>query len=585
MLLALDRSGAFLANLRVLTFVSAVVLTLLVIFEKLSRLGLIPMSALLLGYAVLAARHATVIFSEKLSRAILLLNERGLVRLSGGWRTFPQTGTDVPPEGHLYASDLDVVGHASLFQRLDETGTAAGASTLLDWLVAPRASTSELVARQNAVRSLAPRLDFRQLLVAETRMAGEAKADPSRFLDWAETPPELQRYTWAYRLAHLLPPFTVGAGILAIATPLSPLLFWIGLGCQLAINVIVRRACNATWTALRLGDVGFLRFEEAFRAIDKESFDDPTLVALQKAFADGPKVSIRLRAFSRLLGLAEIKGSGQLHPIINALFMWDLHVFYRLNRWKKAHGHGVRKWFEALASFEALSCLAAWAFERPADVFPSFRDGPAYFVAQGLGHPLLEQPVRNDLDLKGPGSGLIITGSNMSGKTTFLRAIGLNAVMAQAGLPVCATQLELSRSHVVTSMRIFDSLERGVSYFYAEVERVKRLVDEANAHPNACLFLLDELFMGTNTRERQVASRHLLTLLLDKGCIGAVTTHDITLCSVAEDRAPFVRNVHFRDHLEDDRMVFDYRLREGVVQTSNALEILRRAGVPMPAAE
>jgi DNA mismatch repair ATPase MutS len=172
----------------------------------------------------------------------------------------------------------------------------------------------------------------------------------------------------------------------------------------------------------------------------------------------------------------------------------------------------------------------------------------------------------------------------MSGKTTLMRAMGLTQVMALAGLPVCASSLQVSVAQVLTSMRVKDSLERGVSYFYAEVQRIKALLDAAQADRDRCLFLLDELFMGTNTKERQIASRQLVLMLLDAGACGAVTTHDLSLCELSVERPTLIRNVHFRDDVSGGDMTFDYRLREGIVQTTNALEVLRRAGVPVQAA-
>lgn len=201
--------------------------------------------------------------------------------------------------------------------------------------------------------------------------------------------------------------------------------------------------------------------------------------------------------------------------------------------------------------------------------------------ATALGHPLLDAPVPNDVSLPGPRHALLITGSNMSGKTTLMRAVGANVVLALAGAPVNARSFRLSPLQTLTSMRVKDSLERGVSYFYAEVQRIKAVLDAAQAARGQALFLLDEILLGTNTRERQIASREVLRLLLGTGAIGAVTTHDLSLAVLADEPGAHVVNVHFRDHLEAGKMVFDYRLRQGVVDTTNALRVLRLAGVPV----
>ncbi|MFT3707918.1 MAG: DNA mismatch repair protein MutS [Archangium sp.] len=578
---ALDRQGATLANLRTLTFLGSIAIVLAVIFEKLPAIALLGAVATFAAYVWLAIVHARVIRNEDFAKVKLALNQRGVARLDGKWHEFPSTGEGKLPEGHLYAGDLDIVGKGSLFQRLDDTGTSAGEARLLGWLLEAAPSSDEIRSRQGAVKELAPLLDFRQSLVAEARLAGKKdKANPSRFLEWAEAPSALSAIRWAFPVAHVLPVVTLTCGLLSSNGVISSMPFYVGLILQIAIIVSTRKQIGAMWAALTLGERGFVRFEETFRAIDAEKFQVARLASLQKGLQDGPSVSQRLARFARLMGFAELKHSGQMHPIINALTLWDLLVLFRIDRWREEHGKGVRKWFESLAELEALSSFASWNFERPEDAFPEVGDGPVLVEATELGHPLLEKPVKNDVKFfPAPGHGLVITGSNMSGKTTLMRATGLNTVMALAGLPVCAKSMKVNRVQVLTSMRVKDSLERGVSYFYAEVQRIKTVLDTAKAHKDRCLFFLDELFMGTNAKERQIASKQLLMMLLDLGASGAVTTHDLSITELAAERPSAIRNVHFRDEMKDGEMIFDYRLREGVVQTTNALEVLRRAGV------
>jgi hypothetical protein len=579
-LVALDRQGARLANLRTLTFLTFLALLGLVIFVKLPRWALVGSLASLAAYVALAVVHARVIGQEAREKVRKSLNERGLKRLSGQWHDFPETGAALMPEAHLYAADLDVLGQGSLFQRLDDTGTKAGERQLAAWLLEASATGDEVRARQGAVKELTPLLDFRQALVTEARLAGQDKADPTRFIAWTEAPSFLSKVQWAWPLAHVLPVFTLGAGIASAFFDVTALPFWAGVLVQLAIVRLTGESLNHMWVALSSGEQGFVRFEETFAAIDRQTFTHPRLVALKAGVQGaGPSVSERLAAFARLMGFAELKNSGQMHPVINVLTLWDLHVLFRVERWRKTHGVGVRAWFDSLAQLEALSAFAGYSFERDADVFPEIADTGFVLEATQLGHPLLDRPVRNDVHLDGAGHALVITGSNMSGKTTLMRTMGLSAVMALAGLPVPARTFRVGRAQVLTSMRVKDSLERGVSYFYAEVQRIKLLLDTATTNPGACLFLLDELFMGTNAKERSLASKHLLRELLKLGAAGAVTTHDLALCELAQELSGRVRNVHFRDVVTNGEMTFDYTLRDGVVTTTNALEVLRRAGV------
>ncbi len=576
----LDAKGGRFANLRLATFLIAVGLALTTLFGRLPGWGFLAALGTMAIYAAFAVRHAKVIREERTAKTVLLLNERGLARLAGKWRDFPSQGERYRVDGHLYVGDLDVFGHGSLFQRLDETSTQTGEKLLAGWLSAPTKSIAEISARQNALKQLSPLIDFRQLLVSETRQAVAQKADPSKFIRWVENGSSIASLKWAFVLAHILPLVTFGLWVGAQTQVLLEWVPYLGLGLQIAVVVITAPKLAEMYAQLAMGEQGFVQFEHTFEAIDAQQFSDPLLSRLKLGLATGgPPVSKRLKAFERLHGFASLRSAKEVHWIINALLLWDLHFLFRIERWRSALGTGVRGWFESLAQLEALSSMATWGYENPAHCWPEVDDSPVHFDAQQLGHPLLDAPVRNDVTLEGPGTALVITGSNMSGKTTLMRAMGLNTVMALAGMPVCASALKVSAVQVLTSMRVKDSLERGVSYFYAEVQRIKAVLDVARANPQKTIFLLDELLMGTNTRERQIASRELMRMLLSTGAAGALTTHDLSLTELASDPKVKVRNVHFCDLEKNGEMTFDYLLRDGVVETTNALDVLRRAGV------
>jgi hypothetical protein len=576
----LDARGGRLANLRLATFLIAVGLALATLFGKLPGWGFLAALGSMAIYAALAVRHAKVIREERTAKTVLLLNERGLQRLAGKWREFPSQGERYRVEGHLYVGDLDVFGQGSLFQRLDETSTQAGEKLLAGWLSAPTKSAAEIKARQSALKELAPLIDFRQTLVSETRQVVVQKADPSKFIRWVENGSSIASLKWAFALAHVLPLVTFGLWVGVQARVLLDWVPYVGLGLQIAVVVITSPKLAEMYAQLAMGEQGFVQFEHTFEAIDAQQFSDPLLGRLKTGLATGgPPVSQRLKHFERLHGFASLRSAKEVHWLVNALLLWDLHFLFRIERWRSELGTGVRGWFESLAQLEAFSSMATWAYENPTHAWPEVDEGPVHFEGKALGHPLLDNPVRNDLALEGPGTAVVITGSNMSGKTTLMRAMGLNTVIALAGMPVAAESLKVSVAQVLTSMRVKDSLERGVSYFYAEVQRIKAVLDVAKANPGKTLFLLDELLMGTNTRERQIASRELMRMLLSTGASGALTTHDLSLTELASYPGVKVRNVHFRDLEKDGEMTFDYVLREGVVETTNALEVLRRAGV------
>jgi hypothetical protein len=294
-----------------------------------------------------------------------------------------------------------------------------------------------------------------------------------------------------------------------------------------------------------------------------------------------------MRRLERTMELADTRHSRMSHFPLQILTLWDVHVLWRLERWQRDNGRRLRDWLDALGRLEALSALAALAHDHPAWSYPELSDGPAVIHADGLGHPLIpgRDRVTNDLEVGPPGTYVLVTGSNMSGKSTLLRAIGVNVVLAQAGAPVCARRLRLPPLAVHTSMRVQDSLAAGVSHFMARLLRLKEIVaaaSEAKASGRTMLYLLDEILQGTNTAERLAASRRVISHLVAQGAIGVVTTHDLALAE-AEELSDAVRPVHFRETFrsEDGRssMSFDYRLRPGVATSRNALRLMELVGL------
>jgi len=355
---------------------------------------------------------------------------------------------------------------------------------------------------------------------------------------------------------------------------------WLFLIIPAAMLLLARRGIARSFEGLELGQRGADRLARALLRVEEEPFTSPELLALARGTEGAIAPSAAMRQLARLSSMAEQRRN-QLHVVVNVLTLWDLHVFFRLDDWRRRYGRDVAGWLDRLADVEALACLGGYLHDRPDLVMPEVLEAGPRFVAERLSHPLLDDAVANDVSLERPGQLLLVTGSNMSGKSTLLRAIGLNTVLALAGGPVSTRRLSLSAVHTWTSMRVQDSLEQGVSFFYAEVRRLKRVLDGAAATPGAALVLVDEMLLGTNTRERRLASGEVVHLLLASGCIGAVTTHDLSLAELAATDGSRLHAVHFQDVLEDGQMRFDYKLRDGVVKSTNALRVLALAGIPV----
>ncbi|MRG94213.1 MutS family DNA mismatch repair protein [Polyangium spumosum] len=584
----LARRSARLSGLRGLLFLVALGSLGYGFFRSLPMIGWVLVA---LGWAVfiaVVAVHGSLVNRETEVQARLGIVDRALARLAGTLPDALPSGPATDPR-HPYAIDLDVFGSASVFRLLDETRTAPGTEALARWL-AERASPAEIAARQGAVRELAGLTAFREDLATIGAAAGTRGRATAPLVAWAEAEPVLRDglSRTLVRAAFVLVPLTVGLFALShgLGNALPPLLgraYLAPFALQIVVLFLLSAKIQPALAQAASKEAPFGRYRDLFARIEAEELRAPRLVELRAALlggSDGPSASRELASFERVLGFVELRHSGLVHLLANVLLLWDVFCMAALERFRLRAGRHVRGWFSALGDLEALASLGAFAYEHPDFAFPVVEEGPPRFVAERLGHPLIPGKTRrvNDLVIDGPGSGILVTGSNMSGKSTWLRSMGLAAVLAQAGAPVCARKLQMTPLSVRTSMRISDSLEQGVSHFYAELEKLKSVVDAAD-RGEPVFFLLDEVLHGTNSRERHIGARAVVVHLLDKGAIGAVTSHDLALADLEAQTGGRVTNVHFQEHVEEGKMTFDYVLRPGVVSTTNALRLMRLVGI------
>ncbi|MCH9684291.1 MAG: DNA mismatch repair protein MutS [Deltaproteobacteria bacterium] len=504
----------------------------------------------------------------------------GLRRIDDTWMGRGFGGESLRPEDHPYAADLDVLGEGSLFELLCTARTGAGQQRLATWLLAA-SPLPELRARQAAVEALRQRLDLREALdLAGDRF--DAELDPTMVVAWGAAP------------ATMAPPSARRWGLVAWVVPAASLVamaawIWGGWGpgpfaglllvtwvVGRATRGFVRRAhLSAERSALQLSALA-----RVLGCLEAEDFDDPTLHALHTTLVSGrSSASTSIRRLARLLAWAEA-ARGQLFSPIAFALLWSLHFSIAIERWRQAHGPAIEGWLDALGRLEALASLSAFAYEHPEDPFAELVDDQVGLDGQQLGHPLLPatQCVRNSITLDASVRACIVSGSNMSGKSTYLRTIGINVVLGLAGAPVRAERLRMSALRIGATLRVQDSLQTGTSRFFAEITRLRSVVADAEAGPGV-LFLLDEILHGTNSNDRREGGHAVVQGLLAKGAVGLVTTHDLALATDNDD--PRIINVHFCDELRDGQLHFDYRLREGVVRTSNALALMAAVGLPV----
>jgi hypothetical protein len=528
----------------------------------------------------------------RLGRAVAFY-ERALARLDGRWAgTGGETGRRFLDDAHLNARDLDLFGDASLFELLSSARTRIGEETLAAWLKAP-SDPPAVRARQEAVLELAGRTDLREDLAvlgedARTGVHAEELAawgERSARLDTPGVP------AWAWLLS--------AGGALAVLGLLAWLavllgLLQLGAGTSTGLHAYVL-ALFAVCVAVkwrfhaRSADI-FRDVAEAAHdlelltgvvgRLEAERFSASRLAVLRAAL-DVERIppSRRIKQLNGLMSLLDSRDHLVVR-LIGPLLLWDLHLAYAIERWRRTSGPAMRRWLAAVGEVEALSSLAGYRYEHPDDVFPDLDAGAPCFDADGLGHPLLSEAVtvRNDVRIVGQLRVLVVSGSNMSGKSTLLRTVGVNAVLAQAGAPVRARHLRLSPLEIGASIRIEDSLEAGVSRFYAEITRLGQIMRRAGQAPPV-LFLIDELLHGTNSHDRRIGAEAIVRGLVARGAIGLVTTHDLALAHVADALGARGANVHFEDVVRDGRISFDYRMRPGVVEKSNALALMRSVGL------
>jgi hypothetical protein len=535
------------------------------------------LAPLVLVFAGLMKEHDRVIRRRDAAARAVGFYERGLARIEDRWMGGGEAGDRFRDDDHPYANDLDLFGSGSLFELLSIARTRAGEETLARWLKSP-AAPDAVRARQQAVEEMTPSLDLREsLALAGTDM--RSGVNSALLVEWAAAPAVLGRQ-WPWTLASVL---TIGAIAAAVYGILIRRPEPIALVAVLEVLLSIRwrrrvqHVLHAADQAARDLDV----LAHVLAQLERERFESRRLSELRAALGeDGVTAS---RAIRQLHYLAEMHDwqHNQFFAPLAAFLLWGTHLAHAIERWRTRHGSKVSGWLAVVGEFEAFSSLSAYRYEHPEDAFPHIvDDGPAAYDGDALGHPLLPaaRMVRNDVHLSGGICLLVVSGSNMSGKSTLLRTVGINAVLAFAGAPVRASQLHLTPLAIGATLRIQDSLQEGRSRFYAEITRIRRLADLANG-PLPLLFLLDELFHGTNSHDRLVGATGVLRSFVERGAIGLITTHDLALTSIADDLAPQAVNVHFEDTFEGGEIRFDYRMKPGPVTRSNAIALMRSVGL------
>jgi hypothetical protein len=499
-----------------------------------------------------------------------------VARIEDRWTGTGSAGERFEDPHHVYASDLDLFGKGSLFELLSLARTRMGEDTLASWLLSP-APPDVIRSRHACLQDLRHRLDLRED-VAMLGAHANVGVRPDALMAWAETPNAITRPAarWAAWLLPVLAACSVVVWqVWGTVTPLL-LVLVIEAGVRQAFKKSLSRMLQGTEAAfedLRL-------FESLLLRLEREPFDaEPLRKLIERLSSHTLPASRTIGRLATIVGFMEARRNPIL-ALLEVPLMYSLHTSLAAERWRADHGAVVREWVRAIGELEALLSIAAYSHEHPDDPLPEIIDGPACFDGAALGHPLIpaSRCVRNDVSACGATRVLIVSGSNMSGKSTLLRTVGINTVLAMAGAPVRARRLRLTPLQTGASIRINDSLHEGSSRFYAEIMRLRQLL-ELTKGPVPLLFLLDELLQGTNSKDRRIGAEGIVKAFVGHAAIGLVSTHDLALADIAALAPGALRNVHFQDEIENGRMKFDFRLREGVVAKSNGIELMRSVGL------
>ncbi|MDB5203491.1 MAG: MutS-related protein family 1 [Ferruginibacter sp.] len=523
------------------------------------------------------SNRASLIHTSHLIR----INENEGEALNGNYSTFPN-GEKFQQKEHYYANDLDLFGQASLFQFLNRTCSDMGAATLASWLLAP-SQPEVIVKRQQAVKELAGKIPWLQHLQAVGQESNIRQATLDRLNDWMESPSVFIQFKHWRWLRFFLPAIVlscVGATIIGWM-PLNSLYIILFLFAVIAFQLNKLIGPIHEQLSRMVDELDTLA--QSIRMLENEQFNSALLQDMQSGFSsEGLPASKKIQQLKKLLDRLDIRYNIVISFPLNILLLWNLQQVLSLEQWKKQAEPDLQHWFAVLGEFEALNSFAVLHFNQPSWIFPELAPKHFYLEATELGHPLIAQKkrVNNFIRMEHNADLMLVTGSNMAGKSTYLRSVGIAVIMAMAGAPVCSRRFIVSPVLLLSSMRIADNLEESTSTFYAELKKLKTVIDKVNAGEKVFV-LLDEILRGTNSLDRHTGSVALMKQLIHKNAAAIIATHDIALADLQQEFPNNIENYHFDVQVNNEELYFDYKLKPGVCTSMNASILMKKIGIEL----
>jgi len=575
-----NKSIRIIAYLRIITLIIGLSVTYYTFTIKSYLIGIGVFILQLLIFIYLVINHDKEINKRKYSIALKDINEKAIKRLSGEWNSFEDDGSEFKNEEHCYSNDLDVFGKNSLFQWINASKTFMGRQTLKNTLINPLKSPLDIKETQKSLQELANSLEWRQLFEAEGMIISNKCINPEELYEWSNARNELYTKKWLILLAKLLPCITVLLITLSCFTSLVDFkLVCTMLPVQLTILFIDAKSRSAAFKKIYKYKNNINIYFKLLNLIVEKDFNSNHLKQLKNnlLISKDENAADAVKKLSNIYDKISSRNNA-LFIIFNILLLWDYQCMIKFEKWRIKSGKDLKKWLNVVGEFEALNSVSSIIYDNPEWAMPSISDNNYIIKAEKLGHPLLSKKrVCNDITIDKNKNILLITGSNMSGKSTFLRTIGINLILSYIGAPVCAEKFECSLMQIFTCMRTSDNLENNISSFYAEILRIKRIVEEVQENRKV-FFILDELFKGTNSIDRHDGATALIKQLGSDGGSGLISTHDLELCDL-ENTYSKIKNYHFKEYYLNDELKFDYKIREGASTTRNAIHLIKLAGI------
>jgi hypothetical protein len=491
-------------------------------------------------------------------------------------------GQEWCPAHHAYAQDLDLFGKASLYQYINRTRSEQGHQLLAAWLLNPT-STEIILPRQEAAAALSQNVEWGQQFRAYGISHPFTLMAEQKINEWQHDRDPLQTRSWLRIFRLLFPLITISSLVLFIFDIIPGSIFTLLLIVFFGVAASISKLFQSQYALLNKIVPELETLEQSIRMIENNSFESTLFKELKNKLGDSTgTASDSIEQLKNILARLDYRYNPIIYIPLNSFFLWDLQQIFSLEKWKARHQHQISSWFDALAETEALVSIGTAAFNHPDWSYPKFSPGKNVFVANEMGHPLIpiSKRVNNSFSTEGAKQINLVTGSNMAGKSTFLRSVGVNIVLAMMGAPVCCNKLTLSATKVMSSMRVNDNLEENTSTFYAELKKLKEII-EAVKRQETVFVLLDEILRGTNSADRHTGSMALLKQLIKENASCIVATHDLQLATLADAYPGNVHNFHFDVQVQNEELYFDYKIKEGICQSMNASLLMKKIGIEL----